>query len=63
MKYPMMKIHDMVSYITTQERIKQIKLERAQKSIERRNHIQRIRDEFDATINRFKHLLDELEKI
>ena len=45
------------------ERIKQIKLERAQKSIERRNHIQRIRDEFDSTINRFKYLLDDLEKI
>lgn len=45
------------------ERIKRMKSATMQKSIERRNHIERMRNEFDATINRFKHLLDELEKI
>ncbi|XP_055303266.1 uncharacterized protein LOC129568947 [Sitodiplosis mosellana] len=45
------------------ERIKQMKLLNVRKAVERRHYIQRIRDEFATTMNRFNQLLDDLEKI
>lgn len=45
------------------ERVKQLKLAAVRRIIERRNCIQRMREEITSQMNRFHELLDELEKI